>query len=129
MVPLTFAQSLTEEQSLQQSREEIKMWKEDQSRQVQDKIADLEARMSRLSTLDDRLNGAHASEQGVKWHDVLPGAVPEKIETETQKYMVAKQASQTIRRIVNGDLDMPPSIQEDEDEFRGSGKMGEIEAM
>jgi hypothetical protein len=107
IVPLTLAKTLTEEQSMGRPRAEIQKWKEDQSRQVHEKIADLEARMGRLSVLDNRLNGAKACEDGPKWSDILPGAVPDKIETETQKYMLAKQASNTVRRIVVGDLDMP----------------------
>lgn len=44
---------LTEEESLRQSRDDIKKWKEDQSTQVQEKILDLEARMSRYEWIQD----------------------------------------------------------------------------
>jgi hypothetical protein len=111
LVPLTVAQTLTEEQSMQRSRKEIKRWKDDQSALVQEKIIDLEARMSRLSTLDDRFKDARLvkGDDRCTWSVVLPGIMPEKIETETQKFLVAKQASSTMRRIVTGDLEMPPS--------------------
>lgn len=109
VVPLMHSQSLTEAQSLQKSRQEVKQWKEEQSRIVQEKIVDLEARMSRLSTLDDRLTHNKHADDGGRWSDVLPGAVPDKIETETQKFLLAKQATTTVRSIVNGDIEMPPT--------------------
>ncbi|MGB1596340.1 MAG: hypothetical protein ACPIOQ_26500, partial [Promethearchaeia archaeon] len=66
-------------------------------------------RLHRLSKIDHRLNADSIQGQQMSWADCLPGLVPEKIETETQKLGIAKQASKTIRRIIEGDLDMPPS--------------------
>ena len=103
-------QTLTEEQSLRQSRQDIKKWKEQKTTEVQERMAHLEARMTRLSILDERIDDIEPSDgdDGSKWSNILPGVIPDKLETETQKFLVAKQASNTMKRMVEGDLAMPP---------------------
>ena len=114
-------QTLTEEQSLRQSRQDIKKWKEQKTTEVQERMAHLEARMTRLSILDERIDDIEPSDgdDGSKWSNILPGVIPDKLETETQKFLVAKQASNTMKRMVEGDLAMPPEpiehYREDED--------------
>ena len=86
----------------------------------------LNERLHRLSKIDHRLNADSIQGQQMSWADCLPGLVPEKIETETQKLGIAKQASKTIRRIIEGDLDMPPSpdpaVEEESIQEKAAGK-------